>query len=142
MKWLIGLMFVPGLTWAQMTLNPAVTQENIHQTICVAGWTKQVRPGVAYTNYVKRQYMLTAGIPLEKIGDYELDHIVPLEVGGHPYSYANLQLQPWVGPDGARAKDVVETWLKRQVCAGRVTLEKAQQCVYAHWQLCKKELGK
>ena len=25
-------------------INPKVTQDNIHQTICVQGWTKTVRP--------------------------------------------------------------------------------------------------
>jgi hypothetical protein len=29
---------------AVLVLNPAVSQTNIHDTICVAGWTKTVRP--------------------------------------------------------------------------------------------------
>src|SRR5689334_25445356 len=43
-------------------LNPAVVQSNIASTICRHGWTKTIRPPVAYTNALKakgiRQYRL------------------------------------------------------------------------------------
>lgn len=38
---------VPG------AFNPAVTQANIRQTVCVSGWTKTVRPRVSVTNRIK-----------------------------------------------------------------------------------------
>jgi hypothetical protein len=35
--------------------------------------------------------------------DYELDHIVPLELGGAPLDLRNLTLQPWSGTGRSRA---------------------------------------
>lgn len=35
--------------------NPAVTQENIQDTICVNGWTATVRPPSSYTNTLKKK---------------------------------------------------------------------------------------
>ena len=50
----------------------------------------------------------------------------------------NLVLQPKKGPDGALAKDVVETRMKRYVCAHRITLAKAQACLHNDWKGCPK----
>lgn len=117
--------------------NPAVTQENIDQTICVPGWAKSIRPPGHYTYAVKRRLMAEQGIPLERIASFELDHVLSLGIGGHPTDPGNLRLQPWEGPDGARAKDRVETALHRAVCAGRVTLLDAQACMGADWHVCE-----
>ena len=35
-------------------LNPEVTQENIHETVCVKGWTASVRPAEESTYRMKR----------------------------------------------------------------------------------------
>lgn len=125
-----------GLAFGQ-AVNGDVTQETIGSTICKSGWTKSVRPSSHYTNWVKGQMAAYYGIPEQKLREYELDHIVPLELGGHPYAPENFQLQLWVGADGARAKDVVETWLKRMVCAKKVSLINAQVCVVTEWAKCK-----
>ena len=66
---------VPG------TPNPLVNQGNIHQTICVSGWTKTVRPPTSYTNKIKRTLMITLHLP-GKASDYELDHELSIEDGG------------------------------------------------------------
>ena len=62
--------------------------------------------------------------------DYELDHLIPLGLGGHPTSVNNLWLQPWTE---AAMKDRDELRLHREVCAGRVTLEQAQHEMVAIW---------
>jgi hypothetical protein len=46
----------------------------------------------------------------------------------------NLWLQPWDGDMGARAKDRLETKLKKMVCAGEVTLEQARMDIKTDWQ--------
>jgi len=46
--------------------------------------------------------------------DYELGHIIPLALGGHPRKMDNLQLQPW---EEARRKDRIEVKLQCLVCA-------------------------
>lgn len=44
------------------------------------------------------------GFEVPAASQYELDHIVPLALGGHPRNLKNLMLQPWEGADGAHAK--------------------------------------
>ena len=91
-----------------------MTQRTINSTICVHGWTSTIRPTVSYTNRLKlvqmRQYHET-GSPSR----YEEDHLIPLELGGHPTSPKNLWPEPHPRAD---AVDQIETALKRQVCRG------------------------
>lgn len=77
--------------------------------------------------------MIDAGIPLRQISRYELDHVVPLELGGHPRALANLKLQLW--PE-ARVKDKLENRLNRLVCQGKMPLEEARNCIYDDWKSC------
>lgn len=65
---------------------------------------------------------------------YELDHRVPLALGGHPRNLRNLELQPWGGEAGARKKDRIERRLQVLVCSGKVRLRAAQQAMYFDWQ--------
>ena len=59
-------------------INLDVTQETIHQTICVAGYTATVRPSTSYTNGVKKKLLQEQSIPVAAAGEYELDHRIPL----------------------------------------------------------------
>lgn len=117
---------VPG------AINPAVTQANIHQTVCVSGWTKTIRPPASYTNRLKFKQMAALGIA-GKPSDYEEDHLVSLEIGGNPTSPDNLWPEPWVGKYGAHAKDRLENALKRDVCSGKMTLAEAQHEIATDW---------
>ena len=134
MKLLLALLFVPGLVAAQ-ALNPDVSQSNIGSTICVAGWTKTVRPPVTYTNGVKKRKMLAAGLLWKQSPLYELDHIVPLTLGGAPRTAVNLQLQLW--PE-AKVKDRLEVRLNKKVCARKMTLTDARYCIFLDWKQCAK----
>ena len=112
-------------------LNPAVTQANIYQTICVSGYTATIRPPVSYTNSLKKSQMHTRALP-GVMSDYEEDHFVPLGLGGHPTNPQNLFPELWAD---AHKKDVVEVGLMRRVCAGTMTLARAQQVFLTHqWQ--------
>lgn len=104
-------------------VNPAVTQENIHQTICVPGWTATVRPPSSYTNALKRKTIPKHTSPRL----YEEDHILPLGVGGHPSDPKNLWPQPWKGKCGAKLKDVTERTMHDAVCSGTISLKDAQK---------------
>jgi hypothetical protein len=104
-----------------------VDQATIQVTICQRGYTAQVRPPRQFTRALKRQLINGhPGLPQ----DYELDHLIPLGLGGHPTSVNNLWLQPWTE---AAMKDRDELRLHREVCAGRVTLEQAQHEMVAIW---------
>jgi len=119
-----------------IALNPDVDEDTIDRTICVSGYTKSVRPATSYTNGVKKKLMREAGIDAARIGDYELDHIVPLALGGHPRKLSNLMLQPWEGEHGAKAKDMLEVRLQSLVCRGKLDLTDAQVCIAQDWEAC------
>lgn len=117
----------PGAT------NPDVDQTNIKRTICKSGWTKTIRPPVSYTNGLKRQQIEQYGFTDKKLGDYEEDHLVSLQLGGHPTDPRNLWPEAYAGNCGARKKDVIETKLKRLVCSGQITLQEAQVAIATNW---------
>ena len=136
MKLLVLALWALLCSTAQaQVVNPDVHQSNINRTICVSGWTATIRPPSAYTNKLKHS-LVAATATLDRMEDYELDHVVPLSVGGHPTDPKNLQLQLWDGPAGAHAKDVVEVHMKTMVCNGKITLAKAQACFIKGWQTC------
>ena len=51
--------FTPGVASAE------VTQANIGDTVCRSGWTKTIRPPVAYTNALKLKQMRRYGLRAE-----------------------------------------------------------------------------
>jgi hypothetical protein len=108
-------------------VDPHVTQATIHDTICQRGYTAQVRPPRPVTDAIKHE--LAEGLP-DAPHDYELDHLIPLGLGGHPTSPNNLWLQAW---SEAAVKDREELRLHREVCAGRMTLEEAQHEMVRIW---------
>lgn len=110
-------------------INPNVTQANIHQTICVSGFTKTIRPPESYTNRLKAEQMVEYGFT-DSIHAHEEDHLISLELGGSPDDPHNL----WPEPDSSpNPKDKVEDLLHRAVCAGRVSLHEAQVRIATDW---------
>ena len=135
-RWLIALLS-PALILAPAVaqerapvpgeVDTHVTQSTIRTTICEPGYTAKVRPSRKFTDAIKRR--LVNGLPGSS-QDYELDHLIPLGLGGHPTSANNLWLQNW--PEAA-IKDREELRLRREVCSGRMTLEQAQHDMLATW---------
>ena len=117
-------------------LNPDVRQETIRSTICMSGYAASVRPSAAYTNGVKRKLLRDQGLPAQAATEYELDHRVPLALGGHPRNLENLALQPWTGEQGAKRKDVVEREMHRRVCFGGMPREDARRAMFA-WPITR-----
>jgi hypothetical protein len=126
-------------TWPAMgsdlPLNPAVTQETIATTICAPRWTKTIRPSARYTARIKIRLIRELEIPEELLVDFELDHRIPLALGGAPSDSRNLELQPW---DEAGEKDLIETCLSRAVCAGTITLDEARRRIWSDWRVAGK----
>jgi hypothetical protein len=112
-------------------LDPRVTQSNIKTTICTSGYTKTVRPPTSVTNALKVQQITEYGYTDTKVGDYEEDHFVPLELGGNPTDPRNLWPELGSSPN---PKDTVEGKLKRLVCSGKMTLQDARQRIQANWK--------
>jgi hypothetical protein len=104
-------------------LNPDVTQATINATICVRGWTKTIRPPTSYTNELKQKQMRDYGVG-GALSDYQEDHLISLELGGHPTDPRNLWPQPY---PRASTVDAIENDLNDRVCSGELTLAEAQR---------------
>jgi len=117
----------PGVT------NPDVGQENIHQTICVSGWTTTIRPPSSFTNNLKKQQIREYRYKEKRLVEYEEDHLISLQLGGHPTDPKNLWPQPYRITCSARINDALETELKRMVCDGQIALREAQHAIATNW---------
>jgi hypothetical protein len=129
-----GLNQLPDRRCTPGAVNPAVTQASIGATICRSGWTATVRPPERVTDPEKLASLRAYGE--RGTSRFEYDHLVPLELGGAVNDPRNLWPEPDY-PSGhgfyLNPKDRLETALKRQVCAGRVTLAAAQRQIAADW---------
>jgi hypothetical protein len=104
-------------------LNPDVTQSTIASTICRHGWTRTIRPPVSYTNDLKRKGLRAYGLRGPPSG-FQEDHLISLELGGHPTDPRNLWPEPY--PRAANV-DRIENELNAKVCSGELTLADAQR---------------
>ncbi|OLE40781.1 MAG: hypothetical protein AUG16_02680 [Thaumarchaeota archaeon 13_1_20CM_2_39_20] len=116
----------PGAT------NPDVKQGTIGTTICYYGYSSSVRPPVSYTDPLKTQLMQSYGFTDSK-SNYELDHLIPLEVGGAAFDVKNLWPEPRYGEPNAGEKDRFENYLHDQVCSGLMGLDEAQNEIATDW---------
>lgn len=110
-------------------LNPDVTQNTIHSTVCAPGWAEHVQPPVSYTTALKLRQMRDfgeTGSPL----NYKEDHLVPLSIGGAPRDANNLFPQPAAK---TTEKEDLEDHLHQAVCAGQMTLTAAQAKMRHDW---------
>jgi len=118
------------------SIDPIVTQSDIRSTICKKSWTATVRPPEAATEKFKYDVAYPAyGTPSgEKT---ELDHLVPLELGG-----SNDATNLWPEyPPSPNPKDKVEDALNAAVCDGKVKLAAAQAAIAYDWMTAETRLG-
>lgn len=149
---LLAVASVPAISWAVPApmssrydmpdpalnpgaIDPKVTQANIHQTICVPGYTRTVRPAVSVTNRIKRQQIAAYNYSDRRLEDYELDHLISLELGGSPDDPRNLWPEPHYVTDGwgSFVKDRLENKLHHLVCSDSLPLATAQDLIAHHW---------
>ncbi len=107
----------------------AVFEQATVADICVSGYTKTVRnvPG-SLKHKVYAEYGVTHHSP----GEYEVDHLIALELGGSN-DIANLWPEPAEPQPGFHQKDEVENYLHQEVCSGRMDLRKAQALIANDW---------
>jgi hypothetical protein len=127
--WLPDASCTPGLT------NPRVTQANITSTICASLWSTDERkryfPAGTAARVKRRLVTLYGAYAGESVRGYELDHLIPISLGGDPADVRNLWPQQ---PPTPNRKDGVERWVRRQVCSGRLGLVTAQQAMARDWR--------
>ncbi len=143
----LSILFFTGVSTAvvsfgadaeELPINPTVTQATIRETICAYGWTKTVRPPYSVTNRIKSELLRRVGLTDADKSRFELDHIIPLSLGGAPSDVRNLRLQPWTE---AGEKDQLEACLPRLVCDGRLTLDQARRAIWTNWRKLFKEVS-
>jgi hypothetical protein len=109
----------PGAIFAHATV----------QEICTPGYSRSVR-NVPYSE--KDQAYAEYGIQSHYSGQYEVDHLVPLELGGSNDS-ADLWPEAASPTPGFHQKDEVENYLHDQVCSGAMSLKDAQSEIATNW---------
>jgi hypothetical protein len=136
-------------------IDPRVTQATTGKTICAPQYTDIVGLSIAYADPIKTSMLSNGHLP-GTVQNYELDHLIPLNLGGSPTSRRNLWMQPYGDanhllkdadkwPDdgsvlpGARQKNLVETMLNNDVCEGKITLKEAQERIRTDWFAIFKE---
>jgi len=107
-------------------LTPGDAFEVTAQDLCVPGYTKKARDVPAE---MKREVYEEYGVTSHGSGDYEVDHLIPLELGGSN-SIKNLwpeshRTSPW----NPQVKDRLEGKLHELVCSGQLDLKTAQQAI-------------
>ncbi len=112
------------------TRTPGDALDVTAKDVCKPGYSKLVRDvpqavkNQAYTNY---------GITSRKPGEYEIDHLISLELGGSN-SIKNLWPQSYVTkPWNAHVKDKLENELHKEVCDGKISMATAQHDISADW---------
>lgn len=111
-------------------VSEAVTQENIQKTICVKGYTSTIRPSGRYTNKVKLSQLNNSYKSDLAVTNFKEDHLISLELGGHPTDVKNLW--PQLSADSYK-KDKLENVLNALVCKGKITLAEAQKAETTNW---------
>jgi hypothetical protein len=118
------------------TLTPGDTLPGAMKHICTSGYTATIRN---VPEALKKQVYARYGIIHHKRGEYEIDHLIPLELGGSnspenlwPQSYLT---KPW----NAHKKDRLENRLRRLVCTKKITLQEAQYAIAHNWIVAYKK---
>jgi hypothetical protein len=98
--------------------------------ICTAGYASGVRDvSTATKEQVYAEYGVSYPQPL---GAYEVDHFIPLEIGGSN-DIKNLWLEPATPTPGFHQKDQFENFEHGQVCNGTISVAEAQSRTASDW---------
>jgi len=99
------------------------------QEICKSGYASSVRN---VPTSEKDQVYAEYGITHHSAGQFEVDHLISLELGGSN-DIANLWPEAASPTPGFHQKDQVENYLHDQVCSGAVSLKDAQNEIATNW---------
>lgn len=99
--------------------------------ICKPGYTKTVRN---VPQQLKEEVYHSYGIYTRESGEYEIDHLISLELGGSN-SARNLWPESFkTQPLNAHVKDDIENRLHELACAGKITFQQAQKAIATNWE--------
>jgi hypothetical protein len=128
-------MAAPALANTTIVPDPTLTPGAVRTTgvgeICSHG-TKQLR----HWNRERDDWVLAEyGLPPGPHPDYEIDHLIPLGIGGAD-DVKNLWPEPRRSVEGqwnAEAKDRLEWRLRDLVCSGALDVRSAQRMIAGDW---------
>ncbi len=107
----------------------AIIPDATKAKICVPGYAKSVRN---VPQGIKTKVYSSYGIKSRKPGQYEIDHLVSLQLGGSN-DIANLWPEIDKPVPGFHEKDKVENYLHAQICSGKMTVKQAQIAIATNW---------
>jgi len=118
-------------------LTPGDTFPVTAEDACTSGYSESVRN---VSPEEKSAVFAEYGIAHHHKGEFEVDHLISLELGGSndiknlwPQSY---ETQPW----NAHVKDQLENELHDRVCDGLMTLPEAQHLIAGNWISAYKQI--
>jgi hypothetical protein len=122
---LITRGFVQNL---RMTPGDVLTIDR--KQICMPGYTKTVRN---VPSSLEHQVYNAYGISTHKPGDYEIDHLISLELGGSN-SVRNLWPESFKSqPLNAHVKDEIENKLHEMICNDQIDVAQTQREIAHDW---------
>jgi hypothetical protein len=120
-------VFTPG------RINPVLTKE----VICSPKFRTENYRKVSLQT--KKDVFSEYKVKWEDRDKYEVDHLISIELGGSN-NIENLWPEPYMPKPGAREKDMVENYLRKQVCEGVMPLKQAQDFIAHDWYEIYKEI--
>jgi len=100
------------------------------EKICVVGYTKTVRD---VSERLKNEIYDEYGIYSHEPKEFEIDHLISLELGGSNEK-TNLWAQSYkTSPYNATLKDVLEHKMHRLVCSHQLDIKQAQKEISTNW---------
>ncbi|MEY4685728.1 MAG: hypothetical protein RLZ25_2187 [Pseudomonadota bacterium] len=111
-------------------LTPGAILSTDPDEICVPGYSKRVRN---VSRETKELAYRLYGIMTRAPGEFEVDHLISLELGGSN-AIQNLWPESFLTqPLNAHVKDELENTLHALVCDGKISLEEAQKAIATDW---------
>ena len=122
----------PAYVYPNLSLTPGAALTTDASTICTPGYASSVRDVSTAT---KKEVYAEYGVSYpQSLGAYEVDHFIPLEIGGSN-DLTNLWLEPATPTPGFHQKDQFENFEHGQVCNGTTSVAEAQRRMVSDWYL-------
>jgi hypothetical protein len=128
-----------GVLVANPDITPGhATPDLTVATVCSAGFGVDVR----HADYGTRaDIFANYGIPWSEHKQYQVDYLIPLELGGDD-SKDNLWPMPLTGPAGPALKAALSDHLHTLVCTGKLSLATAQATIAKNWWAAYQQSGR
>lgn len=102
------------------------------KTHCDKDYLRKVAPSEEFMDNAKLKLLKSYGITGNP-GDYAVDHLIPIELGGNLTAMENLWLQKIKGDVGFLKKDELEKKLYKQVCNDERGMRLTQSAIASDW---------